>query len=52
MHKSVQEHAGIVAAIEAGDEEKAHRLMREHVDLLAGSAADVVLALKAQSGEA
>src|SRR5690606_4489108 len=35
MPKSVQEHAGIVAALEAGDEEKAHRLMREHVDLLA-----------------
>lgn len=52
MHKSVEEHAGIVAAIEAGDEEGAHRLMRDHVDLLAGSAADVVIALQAQNGEA
>ncbi len=52
MHKSVQEHANIVAAIEAGDEDGAHRMMREHVDLLAGSAADVVLALKVQNGGA
>jgi DNA-binding GntR family transcriptional regulator len=52
MLKSVQEHAGIVAAIEAGDEDGAHRLMREHVDLLAGSAADVVLALQTQNGTA
>jgi DNA-binding GntR family transcriptional regulator len=49
MHKSVVEHGRIVDAIEAGDEEAAHRLMREHVDVIAGSAADVVLALKTES---
>ncbi|MBN8938132.1 MAG: GntR family transcriptional regulator [Rhizobiales bacterium] len=50
MQKSITEHQKIVEAIEAGDEEGAHRLMREHVDLLAGSAADVVLALEAENG--
>ena len=49
MQKSVMEHGRIVEAIEAGDEEAAHRLMREHVDVIAGSAADVVLALKTES---
>lgn len=49
MQKSVMEHGRIVEAIEAGDEEAAHRLMREHVDVIAGSAADVVLALKIES---
>ncbi len=51
MQKSVAEHSRIVEAIEAGDEEKAHQLMREHVDLLAGTAADVLLALEAESLE-
>jgi DNA-binding GntR family transcriptional regulator len=46
MQNSVVEHAGIVEAIEAGDDEMAHRLMREHVDLLAGTAADVLMALE------
>ena len=49
MPRTVVEHARIVDAIEAGDEEAAHRLMREHVDLLAGSAADVLLALERQN---
>jgi DNA-binding GntR family transcriptional regulator len=49
MQRSVVEHARIVEAIEAGDEEAADRLMREHVDFLAGSAADVLVALEAQS---
>lgn len=49
MQRSVIEHAAIVDAIEAGDEEAAHRLMRQHVDLLAGSAADVLLALEAEN---
>ena len=45
MARSIVEHLKIVEAIEAGDDEMAHRLMREHVDLLAGSAADVIMAL-------
>ncbi len=49
MVHSVTEHWKIVEAIEAGDEEAAHSFMREHVDLLAGSAADVVLALDARN---
>ncbi|WP_084175001.1 GntR family transcriptional regulator [Afifella pfennigii] len=49
MQNSVVEHARIVDAIEAGDEEAAHRLMRQHVDLLAGSAADVLQALEARN---
>jgi DNA-binding GntR family transcriptional regulator len=49
MQRSVVEHARIVEAIEAGDEEAADRLMREHVDFLAGSAADVLVALEAES---
>lgn len=48
MIRSAEEHERIVAAIAAGDEENAHRFMREHVDLLAGSAADVLLALEAR----
>lgn len=51
MQKSVAEHSRIVEAIETGDEEKAHQLMREHVDLLAGTAADVLLALEAENPE-
>jgi DNA-binding GntR family transcriptional regulator len=49
MRHSVAEHLGIVEAIEAGEDEMAHRLMREHVDLLAGSAADVITALNMQT---
>ena len=45
MTRSIAEHLRIVEAIESGDDEMAHRLMREHVDLLAGSAADVITAL-------
>ena len=48
MQKSVAEHDAIIKAIEAGNEEDAHRLMRAHVDLLAGSAADVLLALESE----
>jgi DNA-binding GntR family transcriptional regulator len=51
MAKSVVEHGGIVDAIVAGDEELAQRLMRAHVDLLAGAAADVLLALETENGE-
>jgi DNA-binding GntR family transcriptional regulator len=46
MQRTVVEHGRIIDAIQAGDEEAADRLMREHVDLLAGSAADVLLALE------
>jgi DNA-binding GntR family transcriptional regulator len=51
MARSVVEHGGIVDAIVAGDEELAQRVMREHVDLLAGAAADVLLALETENGE-
>lgn len=46
MEGSVAEHFRIVEAIEQGDEEAAHKLMRAHVDLLAGSATDVLIALE------
>lgn len=49
MVRSAAEHWKIVEAIETGDEEAAHRHMREHVDLLAGSAADVLLTLEARN---
>jgi DNA-binding GntR family transcriptional regulator len=51
MARSVVEHGRIVEAITAGEEELAQRLMREHVDLLAGAAADVLLALETENGE-
>lgn len=51
MDKSVEEHYRIVDAIEQGDEDKAHQLMREHVDLLAGSATDVLIALDVKNRE-
>jgi DNA-binding GntR family transcriptional regulator len=51
MAVSVIEHGRVVDAIVAGEEDAAHRLMREHVDLLAGSAADVLLALEAENIE-
>ncbi|MGV6875705.1 GntR family transcriptional regulator [Pseudochelatococcus sp. B33] len=46
MLPSCDEHAAIADAIERGDEDLAHSLMREHVNLIAGSAADVVVALE------
>lgn len=49
MENSVEEHYRIVEAIEKGEEDTAHQLMREHVDLLAGSAADVLVALEAKN---
>lgn len=49
MRDSVVEHGRIIEAIEAGEETMAHQLMREHVDLLAGTAADVLLALERQT---
>ena len=48
MRDSIAEHARIADAIEAGEETMAHQLMREHVDILAGTAADVLLALERQ----
>jgi DNA-binding GntR family transcriptional regulator len=50
MIRTVGEHWKIVEAIEKGEEENAHRYMREHVDLLAGSAADVLLTLESRIG--
>ncbi|GGA69031.1 hypothetical protein GCM10011385_23620 [Nitratireductor aestuarii] len=49
MVNSVAEHYRIVEAIEQGDEEAAHKLMRTHVDLLAGSATDVLIALETKT---
>ncbi|MET3791292.1 GntR family transcriptional regulator [Aquamicrobium terrae] len=49
MAKSIAEHSRIADAIVAGDEDLAHALMRQHVDLLAGTAADVLLALESDS---
>lgn len=51
MAKSVEEHDHIIDAIEQGQEEEAHSLMRKHVNLLAGSAADVLMALEAKHSE-
>lgn len=51
MTRSVEEHDQIVRAIEQGQEDEAHRLMRKHVNLLAGSAADVLIALEAKHSE-
>nr|WP_237684230.1 GntR family transcriptional regulator [Pseudaminobacter soli] len=51
MAKSVVEHGRIVEAISAGEEDLAARLMREHVDLVAGAAADVLLSLETENRE-
>ena len=45
MRDSVGEHQAVIDAIAANEDEKAHQLMREHVNLLAESAADVILML-------
>ncbi|EBX4817034.1 GntR family transcriptional regulator [Salmonella enterica subsp. enterica] len=46
MTKSSAEHANFVEAIAQGDEQLAHELMRSHVDLVAGAAADIMMALE------
>jgi DNA-binding GntR family transcriptional regulator len=51
MQRSVVEHGRIADAIVAGDEETAHSLMRQHVDLVAGTAADVFLTLESEISE-
>jgi DNA-binding GntR family transcriptional regulator len=51
MQRTVVEHWKIVEAIEAGNEETAHQLMREHVNLLAGSAADLLLTLTVKNAD-
>lgn len=51
MQRSVVEHSRIADAIKAGDEDTAHNLMRQHVDLVAGRAADVFLALESEIAE-
>lgn len=51
MARSVVEHNRIADAIKAGDEDTAHNLMRQHVDLVAGRAADVFLALESEIAE-
>lgn len=45
MARSVSEHDLVVKAIESGDGEAAHRLMREHVNMLGEGAGDFVAAL-------
>lgn len=42
MTKSVAEHAAVVGAIEAGDGEAAHHLMRIHLNVLGEGAADLI----------
>lgn len=45
MAQSVREHDRVVGAIESGDGEAAHRLMREHVNMLGEGAGDFVATL-------
>lgn len=51
MIHSAAEHTKVIDAIERGDEDEAHRFMREHVDLLAGSAADVLVTLEIRNSQ-
>lgn len=51
MEDSTAEHEAVCTAIERRDGETAHRLMREHVNLLAESAADVITALDLASDD-
>lgn len=48
MMKSVIEHGQFVEAIAAGNEQLAHDIMRAHVDVVAGAAADIMTALAAE----
>lgn len=50
MHNSNVEHEAVIRAIETHDAEEAHRLMREHVNLLGESAADVLAVLRLDAG--
>jgi DNA-binding GntR family transcriptional regulator len=47
---SVVEHEGVLAAIDEGDGEEAHRLMREHVNIIGEAAADFIAALPVPAG--
>lgn len=51
MEDSVREHEVVYEAIERRDGEEAHRLMREHVNLLGESAADVIAAFDLASDD-
>lgn len=51
MAKSIVEHGQVVEAIAAGNEQLAHDVMRAHVDLLGGAAADVLMALETEAIE-
>ena len=42
MEHSIGEHQAVVAAIEAGDAENAHRAMRDHVNVLGEAATDII----------
>lgn len=48
MMKSAAEHARFVDAIAKGEEQMAYELMRSHVDLVAGAAADIMMALESE----
>ena len=50
MLASVEEHAAILVAIEGGDPDLAHRLMREHVNLQGEQLIDVVRMLDLETG--
>lgn len=45
MQKSVEQHEAIVRAIESGNSEEAHTVMREHVNMLAEEASDFITTL-------
>jgi DNA-binding GntR family transcriptional regulator len=47
MGDSDDEHEAVIQAIESHDGEEAHRLMRDHVNLLGESAADAIALLRA-----
>ena len=51
MEDSVAEHKAVLEAIEQGDADAADRFMREHVNLLAESASDVITALDLASDD-
>jgi DNA-binding GntR family transcriptional regulator len=45
MQKSAEQHEAIVRAIESGNSEEAHTVMREHVNMLAEEASDFITTL-------
>lgn len=51
MAGSIDEHEAIIEAIAAGDGERAHRLMRDHVNLLGDAFSDFISSLRARLGD-